>query len=208
LDGLFVATDDDRIRKAAEKTGVEVIMTRADHVSGTDRVAEAASLLGRDVEGVMNIQGDEPLIDPCLIDEHVKVMISKPCWDVVTAASPLASAEEARNPAVCKVVFGSDGAALYFSRSVIPFTRDGDFQSGEPLYWRHIGVYLYRTAFLARMVAEPPCLLERTEKLEQLRALHIGGRIKVIRSSCAGPGVDVPDDVHAVEIEMKRLGWA
>lgn len=207
LNEVLVATDDDRIREAVEKIGCRVIMTRSDHASGTDRVAEAVNILGTAVDAVVNIQGDEPLIDPVLIDEHVEVMISEPCWDMVTAASPLASEAEARNVSICKVVFSADGRALYFSRSVIPFVREKGFQCAVPLYWRHIGIYLYQARFLGKLVAEPPCLLEKAECLEQLRALHLGGRIKVIRTSHAGPGVDTPDDVRVVEAEIKRLGW-
>lgn len=207
LSEVFVATDDDRIRAAVEEIGCRVIMTRADHPSGTDRVAEAVNVLGTAVDGVVNIQGDEPLIDPVLIDEHVEVMVSEPCWDMVTAAAPLASEAEAESPSVCKVVFSAAGQALYFSRSVIPFVREKGFQCMAPLRWRHIGIYLYRACFLARFVAEPPCLLEKAESLEQLRALHLGGRIKVLKASHVGPGVDTPDDVQVVEAEIKRLGW-
>lgn len=207
LDEVLVATDDERIRAVVEKIGCRVIMTRSDHPSGTDRVAEAANALGTAVDAVMNIQGDEPLIDPVLIDQHVDVMVSEPQWDMVTAAAPLSSEAEAQNASVCKVVFNVDGQALYFSRSPIPFVGEKGFQSAEPLYWRHIGIYLYRTCLLAKVVAEPPCLLERAERLEQLRALHLGARIKVIKAPNMVPGVDTPDDVQVVEAEIKRLGW-
>ncbi len=143
-----------------------------------------------------------------MIDEIVSVIISDTCWDMVTAAEPLGSAEEAESPSVVKVVFASDGRALYFSRSVIPFIRDDDFASDGPVHWRHIGIYCYRSGFLTRLVSEPTSLLERAERLEQLRALHIGGQIKVIKTAGIGPGVDTPADAEAVEIEMRRLGWS
>lgn len=208
LSALYVATDDDRIMALAEKIGVRAVMTRPDHESGTDRVAEAVALAGGNCDGVVNIQGDEPMIDPDLIDGCVDVMSSECGWDMVTAASPLHSAAEAETPSVCKVVFDAERRALYFSRSVIPSIRDDDFRSDEPIYWRHIGIYLYRTPFLVRLVAEHPCLLERAEKLEQLRALHIGGRIRVILASGAARGIDTPADLHALELEMERLGWS
>ncbi len=208
LSGVYVATDDERIRSAVEAVGGDVIMTRPDHESGTDRVAEALSVIGEDVDAVVNIQGDEPLMDPGLIDEHVSVMISEPCWDMATAAAPIRSEAEAGNTSVVKVVFAADGRALYFSRSVIPFIRDADFDCGGFVHWRHIGIYFYRREFLCRLVAEPPCLLERVERLEQLRALDIGGRIRVIQTEWAGSGVDMPEDAKAVELEMKRLGWS
>ena len=205
LTEVLVATDDSRIREAAERVGCRVIMTRSDHPSGTDRVAEAVNIVGSEVDGVVNIQGDEPLIDPVLIDELVDVMVSEPCWDMVSAASPFSS-EEAQSTSVNKVVFSANGQALYFSRLPIPYLREKGFHASEPLYWRHIGIYLYRTAFLTKLVAEPPCLLEKAECLEQLRALHLGGRIKIIRTDHVGIGVDTPDDVRKVESEIKRLG--
>ncbi len=205
LSGVYVATDDERIRCAVEAMGGRAVMTGSRHESGTDRIAEALEIIGGGAEIVVNIQGDEPLIDPCLIDELVSVMISEQCWDVATAAAPIVSAEETESSSVVKVVFAQDGRALYFSRSVIPFIRDDDFESGSLLYWRHIGIYCYRSGFLARLVSEPTSLLERAERLEQLRALHIGGRIRVIKTDLAGPGVDTPADVGTVEMEIRRL---
>lgn len=206
LDGVFVATDDDRIKNAVEDAGGEVVMTRSDHETGTDRVAEAAGILGCEADTVVNIQGDEPLIDPRLIDELAAVMMSESRWDMVTAASPLASEAEAGSSAVCKVVFAGDGGALYFSRSKIPFVREKCSRPAGPIYWRHVGIYVYRACFLARLAGESQSDAEKAESLEQLRALHIGGRIKIVRTSSAGGGVDTPDDLRVVEMEMKRLG--
>lgn len=202
LDELVVATDDARIRKVAESLGVRVIMTRADHPSGTDRVAEAVQQVPADV--IVNIQGDEPLIDPGLIDRLVAVMLSAAGWDMATAAAPL-PVEEVPRPSICKVVMDAEGRALYFSRAPIPCIRDRDFESVGTVFWRHIGIYLYRAAFLKKLVATPPCLLERAECLEQLRALYLGGRIKVEVTRQAGIGVDTPDDVSAVEKILRAM---
>lgn len=205
LDDLLVATDDDRIRAAVESFGGRVVMTRGDHPSGTDRVAEAVRHAQADV--VVNIQGDEPLIDPDLIDRLVAVMLAAPEWDMATASAPLA-AEEAGRATICKVVVDADGRALYFSRAPIPHIRDRDFHAAGTVCWRHIGIYLYRTAFLNKLVAEPPCMLEQAECLEQLRALYLGGRIKVEQTQHLGVGVDTPADVPVVEKILRNMGLA
>ncbi|MDD5677301.1 MAG: 3-deoxy-manno-octulosonate cytidylyltransferase [Kiritimatiellae bacterium] len=205
LDDLLVATDDDRIRKAVEGFGGRVAMTRSDHPSGTDRVAEALRNDPADV--VVNIQGDEPLIDPDLIDRLVAGMLSADGWDMATAASPLAR-EEAARVTICKVVMDAEGRALYFSRAPIPHIRDRDFHAEGTVYWRHIGLYVYRAVFLKKLVAAPPCLLERAECLEQLRALHLGGRIKVETTRHSGVGVDTPADVAVVENALCNMGLA
>ncbi len=202
LGRVIVATDDERIRRVAVGLGVEVVMTRSDHPSGTDRVAEAVQGLPADI--VANIQGDEPLIDSGLIDRLVETMTVEPGWDMATAAAPLETGID--NPSICKVVFAREGRALYFSRCPIPFIRDRGFQAEGRTHWRHIGIYLYRAAFLAQLVAEPPCRLERAERLEQLRALDIGARIKVIETDHAGIGVDTPADVPKVEALLRQQG--
>lgn len=205
LGSLVVATDDERIRAAVEKFGGKAVMTRADHPSGTDRIAEAVR--GMDAEVLINVQGDEPLIDPALIDQLVTAMQSDAAWDMATAASPIAGADELNNPAVVKVVCDAQGRALYFSRSVIPHIRDGDAKF-EKLHWRHIGIYAYRRAFLEKLVKAPPCDLELAEKLEQLRALHIGCRMKVVQTREAGLGVDTPADVARAEQALRAAGLA
>ena len=205
LDDLLVATDDDRIRKVVESFGCQVVMTRGDHPSGTDRVAEAVRHDPADV--VVNIQGDEPLIDPDLIDRLVLVMLSNSGWDMATVASPLAI-EEASRVTICKVVVDAEGRALYFSRAPIPHIREHDFHAAGTVYWRHIGLYVYRAAFLKKIVAVPPCLLERAECLEQLRALHLGGRIKVKTTRHMSIGVDTPSDVPVVEAALCNMGLA
>lgn len=202
LNRLLVATDDDRIRRVVEAFGGDVVMTRSDHPSGTDRVAEAIRQLPADV--IVNVQGDEPMIDPVLVDRLVESMVSELGWDMATAAAPLTSADEAQRASVCKVVFNGMGQALYFSRWPIPFVRDPSFRPKGVLYWRHVGIYLYRRQFLERLVKEPPSMLEQAECLEQLRALHLGGRIKVLPVETAGMGVDVPEDVAVVEAALRR----
>jgi 3-deoxy-manno-octulosonate cytidylyltransferase (CMP-KDO synthetase) len=201
LQRIIVATDDERIRRTVAGLGVEAVLTRADHPSGTDRVAEAVRGLAPDI--VANIQGDEPLIEPELIDQLVAALADDPRWDMATAAAPLAA--DIDSPSVCKVVFDREGRALYFSRCPIPFIRERDFRAEGPAHWRHIGIYLYRAAFLERLVAEPPCQLERAECLEQLRALDLGARIKVVQTGHAGIGVDVPADVPTVEALLREI---
>jgi 3-deoxy-manno-octulosonate cytidylyltransferase (CMP-KDO synthetase) len=201
---LLVATDDERIRTAAQKFGAEVAMTSPDHPSGTDRIAEAVRGLAADV--VINIQGDEPLIDPALIDELGQTLARDKQWDMATAAAPIRTAYERDAPSVVKVVRAADGAALYFSRATIPCVRDGATPDG--LHWRHIGIYAYRRTFLERLVKEPPCVLEQTEKLEQLRALWLGCRMKVLETNDVGLGVDTPEDVGRAEQALKKAGLA
>lgn len=197
LDQAIVATDDDRIAAAVRGSGAAVAMTRPDHPSGTDRVAEAANPADDDI--VINIQGDEPLIDPALIDALADRMVANPGWDMYTAACPIASPRDLEARTVVKVVLARDGGALYFSRLPIPCRRDGEADLASGLYLRHLGIYAYRGAFLKRLVREPPCALERTESLEQLRALYIGGRIGVVVTEHPGVGVDTPEDVGYVE---------
>ena len=203
LDDISVATDDDRIREAVEAAGYCAVMTRSNHPSGTDRVAEAAA--GRDADVIVNIQGDEPLIDPALIDRIVEEMQEDATWDMASAAVPIEGEMEKSDPAVVKVVWGRGGQALYFSRSVIPHVRDAaDAVTG--LHWRHLGIYAYRAAFLERLVAEPPSELEQVEKLEQLRALHLGASIKIVRWKGQMIGVDTPEDVARAEARIRELG--
>jgi 3-deoxy-manno-octulosonate cytidylyltransferase (CMP-KDO synthetase) len=205
LDRLLVATDDARIRAAAQKFGAEVVMTSPDHPSGTDRIAEAVRGLAADV--VVNIQGDEPLIDPALINELGRTLINDQSWDMATAAAPIRTAYEMESSSVVKVVRAADGAALYFSRATIPFTRDAAGSAApEGLHWRHIGIYAYRRTFLDRLVQTPPCVLETTERLEQLRALWLGCRMKVLETNDVGLGVDVPEDVARAEQALRRSG--
>ena len=200
LERVVVATDDLRIARAVESCGVHVAMTRPDHPSGTDRVAEAVR--GVEAEVIVNVQGDEPLVDPGLIDRLAEVLLQDANWDMATAASPIREVAHLSNPAIVKVVWDRSRRALYFSRWAIPFVRDGDAASVP--HWRHIGIYAYRRAFLDRMVADPPCALERAEKLEQLRALDMGGRMVVLETDSFDAGVDTPADVQYVEAALRR----
>ena len=203
---ILVATDDARIAAAAESFGVAVAMTSPDHPSGTDRIAEA--IRGQAADVVVNVQGDEPLIDPALIDRVAGTLLDAADWDMATAAAPIRSAEELHNSDVVKVVRARDGRALYFSRSVIPHVRGAP--AGHPPvpgeHFRHIGIYGYRRAFLERLVREPPCALENLEKLEQLRALSIGCRMAVLDGEAFGIGVDSPADVPKAEALLRQAG--
>jgi 3-deoxy-manno-octulosonate cytidylyltransferase (CMP-KDO synthetase) len=206
LDSLVIATDDIRITNAVRTFGGKSVMTRVDHPSGTDRIAEAVS--GLDADIIINIQGDEPLIDPALIDRLASDMQHDSSWDMITAVCPIHDAADLTNPAVVKAVWAADGRALYFSRSLIPFPRDPNDPPAGLKHWRHIGIYGYRRTFLEKLVRTPPCVLELTEKLEQLRALDIGGRIKIVTTSEAGLGVDTPGDVAKAEAALRAAGLA
>jgi 3-deoxy-manno-octulosonate cytidylyltransferase (CMP-KDO synthetase) len=205
---LLVATDDPRIADVVRGFGGQAVMTRPDHPSGTDRIAEAITDL--DVDAAVNIQGDEPLIDPGLIDALACDVCAGSDWDMATAAAPMTDPALVAQPSVVKVVCDASGRALYFSRSPIPHVREPqDGASPEPaLYFRHIGIYAYRRPFLAQLVRTPPSPLEQAEKLEQLRALHIGGRIKVVVTSGTALGVDEPADVPLAEAALRRAGLA
>jgi len=200
---VIVATDDDRIFNVARDFGAKVVMTSSDCPSGTDRVAEVASKIETDI--VVNVQGDEPTISPDLIDELIFHMHNSPHFDMVTAASPIESIQEVQKPSVCKVVFAEDGRALYFSRAIIPYIRNSDFKIDHPVYFRHIGIYLYKKDFLLRLVKTPPCEIEKLEALEQLRALYIGGKIKVVITHHVGIGVDIPEDVAKAEEALRKI---
>lgn len=194
-DVVVVATDDERIRAAVAGFGGRVAMTRADHASGTDRVAEVAATLTADV--VINVQGDEPQLDPGAIDLLADLM--RDGADMATLAVPIADPETYANPNVVKVVCDDRGRALYFSRSPIPMVRDGapDFAARPARFLQHLGVYAYRRAFLPKIAATPPHPLEESEKLEQLRVLGTGGSINVGVVAHAHRGVDTPADYAA-----------
>lgn len=194
---VHVATDDERIAEAAGRHGFQVVMTRADHPSGTDRLAEAAAQLGlEDEEIVVNVQGDEPLVAPALIRQVAERAAHA---DMSTACHAIHDAAAFDNPNVVKVVLDAKGQALYFSRSRIPYPREG-----KPDCYRHAGIYGYRVHFLRRYAALAPAPLERAEALEQLRALWHGHRIAVVVSeNDIPPGVDTPQDLEAV-LRMMR----
>ena len=206
LDEVFVATDDERIVKAVEEYGGVAVMTPSELPSGTDRIACAArNRFGGDFgddDILVNIQGDEPLIDPNLIDELVAKLKDGKGFEMATAVTPIKCAADYAAKTVVKVVLDRDDGALYFSRAPIPCDRDNipNFQTSQTsLYVRHLGIYAYRGGFLKRYIAEPPCALEKTEKLEQLRALWMGARIAVVKTADEGVGVDTPEDAKRVE---------
>lgn len=199
-ESVIVATDDVRIAEAAFDFGAEVALTSASHPSGTDRVAEVARGL-RGFTHVINVQGDEPLVAPSLIDRLARELETSGL-PMVTAASPI-DAESAYNANCVKVVTDRSGNALYFSRSLIPFPRSA--QPGKPpRYLRHHGIYGFTRAFLQRFVSWPPSPLEKMEQLEQLRALENGAKLRVILARHPAPGVDTPADVPAVEALLAR----
>jgi len=193
LSGVIVATDDDRIRHTIEAFGGAVRMTSPSHASGTDRVAEVAATLTCDL--VVNVQGDEPLIEPAMIEEAIAPFMADAGLQMSTLRRRIDDAAQAASPHVTKVVVDADGFALYFSRAPIPFVRDA--AAATPLY-RHVGLYVYRRRFLLELARQAPTPLERAEALEQLRALERGARIKTVETRYDSVGVDTPDDLENV----------
>lgn len=210
---VTVATDDARIEQACHAFGARVVMTRADHPSGTDRLQEVASLLGlEDDAAVVNVQGDEPLIPPALIDQVAGNLLGFPAASIATLAEPLHDAAALFNPNVVKVVCDREGFALYFSRAPMPWCRDDFAQNREQLppgvpFRRHIGLYAYKVSFLHDYVRWPASPLEQAESLEQLRALWFGCRIHVA-DACEPPpaGVDTAEDLARLRQLMEAKG--
>jgi 3-deoxy-manno-octulosonate cytidylyltransferase (CMP-KDO synthetase) len=193
LSSIIIATDDDRVQAAARKFGARVRMTRSDHLSGTDRVAEVAS--AENAEIIVNIQGDEPLIDPAAIDAAILPLAHDPELVMGTLKKRIEDAGELANPNVVKVVTNGAGDAIYFSRCAIPFERD---KSGRTPFFKHIGLYVYQRDFLLGYSALPIGPLEQAERLEQLRALENGYRIRVVETEYESLGVDTPEDLERV----------
>jgi 3-deoxy-manno-octulosonate cytidylyltransferase (CMP-KDO synthetase) len=193
LTATIIATDDERVYAAARSFGARVVMTRADHVSGTDRVAEAAS--AENAELVVNIQGDEPLIDPAAIDAAVLPLAHDPEIVMGTLKKAIDDPRDIADPNVVKVVTDRNGDAIYFSRCPIPYHRD---QASTSTHFKHIGLYVYRRDFLLRYPALPVGPLEQAERLEQLRALENGYRIRVVETEYDSLGVDTPEDLERV----------
>ncbi len=198
---IIIATDDTRILEAAFDFGAEVALTSAKHPSGTDRLAEVAKNLPRSAL-ILNAQGDEPFLDPRLASRVIDALRNDPAAQMSTAACPLAP-EDLDNPNCVKVVTNLAGHALYFSRCPIPFDRDGDTR---PKRFRHLGLYAYRRNFLLEFVKNTPSPLEKSEKLEQLRALEHGAKIRVVAARAAGPGIDTPADAEAAERLLASAG--
>lgn len=200
---VLVATDDERIAEAVRKFGGNVVLTRDDHPTGTDRLAEVASMHS-DISIVVNVQGDEPLIDPATIDAAVKPVLEDPSTDMSTISARITDPAEINSNTVVKVVTGKNGKALYFSRLPIPYYRDNVADAG-PSYFAHMGLYVYRREILLKLAKLVPTPLEMAEALEQLRALENGISIRVVEVSKRSPAVDRPEDLQAVEKALAEL---
>lgn len=202
---IVVATDHDDIASAVQQLGTRVCMTREDHVSGTDRLAEVVmqEQLADDVI-VVNLQGDEPLMPAILLEQVKRLLEIEPRASISTLSTPIADLDELQNPNVVKVVTEGNGRALYFSRAPIPWDRDGNSPLLTTLAQRHLGLYAYRAGFLKRYGDLPASPLEQLEHLEQLRALQAGEWIHVAQASrLPGPGVDTMDDLRVVEAQLQ-----
>jgi 3-deoxy-manno-octulosonate cytidylyltransferase (CMP-KDO synthetase) len=194
IDRVLVATDDEQIAQVIREAGGEVIITDPDLPSGTDRIH--AAMLGQNGDVIVNVQGDEPMLPPTLVDDTVRLLIDQPEADAATAATPLHEAEY-NDPNVVKVACAVNGKALYFSRAPIPHQRGGGMPAGQAL--RHIGLYVYKRETLERFCSLTPSPLEQCEKLEQLRLLEDGGTMLVHVADDAGPGgIDTPEDLERV----------
>ena len=202
LSSILIATDDERICEVARNFGARVRMTRSDHPSGTDRVAEAASVESCDI--VVNIQGDEPLIDPAAIDAAVLPLVHDDAIRMSTLSKRIENPDEIADPNVVKVVTDRQGDAIYFSRCPIPFHRD----SSASAYYKHIGLYVYRRDFLLRYPSLPAGPLEQAERLEQLRALENGYPIRVVETEYESLGVDTPRDLERVTRLLDASSYA
>lgn len=197
---VVVAADDAAIVTVCQAHGVEVLLTRVDHASGSDRLAEACDLLALPDEAiVVNVQGDEPLIDTVLVEAVAKLLMNQPLAHISTAAHAITSIADFNNPNLVKVVLDAQQLALYFSRAPIAYPRDAPHQLPNPAPLRHIGIYAYRVGFLRQFPKLPQAPIERTESLEQLRAMWHGYRIAVhVAEHAPGPGVDTPEDLEKV----------
>ncbi len=193
VDAVVVATDDERVADVVSAFGGTAVMTRADHATGTDRLAEVARALEGDV--IVNVQGDEPLMTADAIDDAVGLLLSRPDDVMATLRRRIVDAGDFGNPSVVKLVVDAAGYALYFTRSAIPFVRPGQ---PRPPCWRHLGLYAYRRPFLAVLAGLSPTPLEQAEGLEQLRALEHGYRINTAETQADTIGVDTPEDLERV----------
>lgn len=200
LDGLIVATDDERILNEVRRFGGSAVMTSVHHRTGTDRIAEAVSKMDADI--VVNVQGDEPLLDPRCIDQVVAPLIEDPTLPMSTLRTPLTNPEDVQDPNFVKVVVDKNEYALYFSRYPIPYARSAELAAPHYL---HIGLYAYRRDFLLTYASLPSTPLERSEALEQLRALEHGYRIKVPLTEWDSISVDTPEDLERVRRLVEQL---
>ncbi len=203
LERVMVATDDQRILEVVEKFGGEAWLTSAHHLSGTDRITEVATKIAGDI--IVNLQGDEPFIDPFMIDRAVKILLDNPEINLCTLKSRIVTSEALMSPHVVKVVTDNDDFALYFSRSPIPFCRQGDETAlHNTAAYQHIGLYAYRRDFLLKFSRMKPTTLEKLEGLEQLRALENGCKIKVITCQYHFFGIDSPEDLERANQIVSR----
>ncbi|MBQ8698250.1 MAG: 3-deoxy-manno-octulosonate cytidylyltransferase [Schwartzia sp.] len=200
LSGVVVATDDERILQAVEAHGGRAMMTARNHPTGTDRLAEVAAAYP-DIDLIINVQGDEPLIEPSLIDELGRAFADDAGLKMATVMTPMEDEAERKNPNNVKVVTDKAGYALYFSRSLLPYPRN---DTGAPVY-KHIGIYAYRRDFLLAYAKMAPTPLERAESLEQLRALENGYKIRCIATNARFVGVDTPEDLAKVNEIYKAM---
>lgn len=202
---IVVATDHEDIAAEVSRFGGTALMTNPNHASGADRVAEVAESLSQ-FDLFINLQGDEPEIDPTAIDQVVSLLRNDPETPMATLAAPISDPKLINDPSNVKVVFDRDGKALYFSRSPIPFVRDKAVAANKGLYYHHVGIYGYRREFLAKLSSLPTSPLEQAEKLEQLRVLEAGINISVGQIDAAAPGIDTPTDYAAfVRRNYRRL---
>jgi 3-deoxy-manno-octulosonate cytidylyltransferase (CMP-KDO synthetase) len=201
---VMVATDDQRIVDALRPFETRVVMTAASHQSGTDRIAEVARGLSSDI--VVNVQGDEPEIEPAIIDALVQRLEQNSSDDMATAATRFAAGADPNDPNLVKVVMSEAGRAIYFSRSPIPYRRESDFPENQA-YYLHLGIYAYRREFLMKFAGWQPTPLEKTEKLEQLRALEHGRSIYVLKVDRATHGIDTPEQYAAFVKRVQGSGF-
>lgn len=203
VDQVIVATDSPGVVTALAPYPIKVVITRDDHATGTDRIAEVAAGLLADI--VVNVQGDEPAIEPAAIDAVIRPLLADPALQMATARRRITNARMISDPNVVKVICDPHGRALYFSRLPIPYIRDDADRAAEPgCYWQHIGLYVYRRDFLLAYTRLPQTPLEKLEKLEQLRALENGHEIAVIETNYEVIGVDVPEDLAEVRALLQR----
>ena len=193
VDAVLVATDDERVADVVDKFGGVAVMTRGDHATGTDRLAEVASALSGEI--ILNVQGDEPMLESHAIDAVARLLIERPGDDMATLRREITNPADLSTPSVVKLVVDAEGYALYFTRSAVPFIRPG---APKPTIWRHLGLYAYRRHFLLQLARLPAAPLEQAEGLEQLRALEHGYRISTAETTADSIGVDTPEDLERV----------
>lgn len=195
VDQALIATDDERVMAACEQFGAPCVMTSVDHQSGTDRIAEA--VVEQDVDIIVNLQADEPEIDPAYIDRVAALLVDHPDADMATLLAPMESADDVANPNIVKCITDKNGRAIYFSRSVIPYDRTAAGVGDAANYKRHLGIYAYRKSFLMQYTTLEPSFLEQTEKLEQLRVIENGFTILTAMVEAAWDGVDTQEQYQA-----------